>query len=83
MTPQDKLGDLRAMDVTPLTLLLIQHTWAGTVASRCTLVGETRTRLRVVFDRDTRLPGGRIAEAGKPVLVPRSAVRVPGLHAGV
>lgn len=70
------------MGTPPLRLLVILHTWGGTVAHRCTLVGETRTRLRVVFDHDTRLPGGRIVEAGKPVLVPRSAVRVQGLHSG-
>jgi hypothetical protein len=52
------------------------NSWAGITRHLCRVVGHTRTRYRVEFYERVTLPGARVAEAGVPVLVPRTAVEI-------
>ena len=60
----------------PLRLAL--STWSGTRYYAIRVVGETPARLRVELKQAVKLPGGRLREAGKVVLVPRTAIRESG-----
>jgi len=57
--------------------VLCMDGWAGRIEVPITIVGETKTRYRVILGRDCRLPGRwRYGTAGETVLVPKYAIRI-------
>jgi hypothetical protein len=50
--------------------------WAGIIRLPCVIVGETKTKYRVRFEADGKIPPHRRVKAGYMVLVPKHAVVV-------
>ena len=55
--------------------VVVTDDWAGINRIPCRIVGETKTRYRVKFEQDVKIPPQRHVKAGEVVLVPKHAVR--------